>query len=283
MWRGKPTRSQAHKLSRTPRLYLAFLAPGMARRRYGLHHKAPCIFYTIAWCTRDACSDAAGASPTGPALTPSLPMSPPSSSPLAPAALRRKGKGDDVTEDDMEGFIAAHNSGWLLCVGRGLRNCAHIATMHTTVGGLCCWGVGLRNCAHIAMHTTVGGLCVCEEDCVPAHMQQLRTRVGGLYVSRGWGGRVVDAFVTMATLRMPSQCSPNIHMHAAVVMLMKPHASCAMSAVWKPGTVVPPQARSFQRQTMSSVVVLNAGARVIGDAWPLALPSPRHEQGHVAL
>lgn len=25
------------------------------------------------------------------------------------AALKRKGKGDDVTEDDMDGFIAAHN------------------------------------------------------------------------------------------------------------------------------------------------------------------------------
>jgi hypothetical protein len=25
------------------------------------------------------------------------------------AALKRKGKGEDVTEDDMEGFVAAHN------------------------------------------------------------------------------------------------------------------------------------------------------------------------------
>jgi hypothetical protein len=29
--------------------------------------------------------------------------------PLVRAALKRKGKGDDVTEDDMDGFIAAHN------------------------------------------------------------------------------------------------------------------------------------------------------------------------------
>lgn len=28
----------------------------------------------------------------------------------APAALKRKGKGDDITEDDMDGFISAHNS-----------------------------------------------------------------------------------------------------------------------------------------------------------------------------
>ncbi len=28
---------------------------------------------------------------------------------MCSAALRRKGKGDDVTEDDMDGFVAAHN------------------------------------------------------------------------------------------------------------------------------------------------------------------------------
>ncbi len=31
------------------------------------------------------------------------------------AALKRKGKGDDVTEDDMEGFVAAHNCEYAAC------------------------------------------------------------------------------------------------------------------------------------------------------------------------
>lgn len=35
---------------------------------------------------------------------------------LVCAALKRKGKGDDVTEDDMDGFVAAHNGKYaLLC------------------------------------------------------------------------------------------------------------------------------------------------------------------------
>jgi hypothetical protein len=37
-------------------------------------------------------------------------------------ALKRKGKGDDVTEDDMDGFIAAHN-----CESTGLRYMAMFA------------------------------------------------------------------------------------------------------------------------------------------------------------
>lgn len=36
--------------------------------------------------------------------------------PAARAALKRKGKGDDVSEEDMDGFVAAHNGAWWRCV-----------------------------------------------------------------------------------------------------------------------------------------------------------------------
>ncbi len=35
------------------------------------------------------------------------------------AALKRKGKGDDVTEDDMDGFVAAHNGERPAAAGHG--------------------------------------------------------------------------------------------------------------------------------------------------------------------